>query len=147
MTDYWSTAIEMAVIRGSGHIATNVDITSAGKPHAEAHAILGTVLHHIQGRFAAQRLAAIWREAAMHTHRLVEHAGRAGLRNPAAEHPVGVVVRIGEDAALVQQLIPATTEIPVHIRIQVGPLVWLIMDQAAYASTRTAWDKVEHLLT
>lgn len=145
-TDDWTTSIQIAAIRVAGEVASNVDLTHAGTPDAEAAVIVGTVLARIQGRRTAQRLVAIWRDAALHTHRLVEHAGRAGRGNLAAECPAGLVIRIGQDAAVRQDLMPATRSLPTHIRIQVGPLVWLVMDRAAYTSMRELWERVERVL-
>jgi hypothetical protein len=147
MATDWTTSIQIAAIRTAGNVVTNVDITRAETSDMEAHVTVGTVLARIKGRHTAQRLAAIWRDAALHTHRLVANAGLAGRGNPDAECPAGLVIRIGPDAALRQDLMPPTPALPVHIRIQVGPLVWLVMDRAAYNSTRNLWDQIERLLS
>lgn len=144
MANDWTTTIQAVAIRLAGEIETNIDLTHAGTPGAEAHVFVGSVLVRVKGRRTAQRLSAIWREAALHTNRLPVLARRSRT-NPNAECPAGLVVRIGSDAALGQQLNPPSI-LPVHIRVQVGPLAWLVMDQAAYVSTRHLWERVERLL-
>ncbi|MEC3977158.1 hypothetical protein [Amycolatopsis sp. H20-H5] len=142
----WTTTIHFAAIRTAGTVHTNLDITNAGTPGAQAHATIGSVLARVSDLLTAQRLAAIWRDAAIHTHRLVPDAGFAGHGDPRTQCPAGLVVRIGPDAAVRQDLIPATATLPTHIRIQVGPIVWLIMDRAAYSRTRELWERLEDLL-
>ncbi len=141
----WVTTIQFAAIRTAGHVFTNVDVTGAGTREAEAHVTVGGLLARVRGSDTAQRIAATWRDAALHIHRLPEAAGW-GRGNPDAECPAGMVIRLGSDAPTRADLIPGTPTFPVHIRIQVGPLAWLIMDRAAYVSTRQLWERLEDVL-
>lgn len=144
-TQDWVTTIQFAAIRTVGHVVTNVDVTNAGTLNAEAHVTIGGLLARVRGSDTAQRIAATWRDAALHAHRLPEVAGW-GRGNPDAECPAGMVIRLGSDAPTRMDLIPGTLHFPVHIRIQVGPLAWLIMDRAAYVSTRQLWERLEDVL-
>lgn len=139
------TTIQFAAIRTAGDVHTNVDVSNAGTANAEAHVTVGALLARMRGDGTAQRVAAIWRDAGLHTHRLPEVA-RWGRGNPNAECPAGLVIRIGPEAPVRADLIPGTQAFPVHIRIQVGPLAWLIMDRAAYVSIRQLWDRVGDVL-
>lgn len=142
MADYWSTTIQLAAIHVTGQVASRIDLTAAGTPHTDAHVMVGSHLVHIGDRKAAQRLAAIWREAAL----LPQRAGTPRPRRE-AQCPAGLVIRIARDAAVRQELLPAAPpHTPARLRIQVGPLVWMIGDQAAYTSLREVWDKLENLL-
>ncbi|MFF5988124.1 hypothetical protein [Prauserella flavalba] len=146
MATDWTTAIQHVAIRVTGEIASDVDLSHAGTPDAVAHVFVGSILAHVKGRRTAQRLVAIWRDAAVHQPRLPELARRERTRYPDAECPAGLVITIGPDAVLTQQLLPATGRAPVHLRIQVGPLVWLVLDRAAYTSTRALWERVADTL-
>lgn len=146
MADYWSTTIQLAAIHVTGQVACRIDLTAAGTPHTDAHVLVGSHLVHIGDHLAAQRLAAIWREAALHRQRLPQRAGTPRPRRD-AQCPAGLVIRIARDAAVRQEFLPAQPpHTPARLRIQVGPLVWLIGDQAAYTSLREVWDKLENLL-
>lgn len=146
MATDWTTSIQMVAIRVGREIETRLDLTNVGTIDAEAIVLAGSVLVRIRGRRAAQRLAAIWREAALHKDRLPVQMGRPADRNTDEQCPAGLVIRIGPDAAMRQDLVPATPPRMAHLRIQVGPLVWLVTDRAAYTSMRGLWDRVESLL-
>lgn len=147
MADYGTTKIQTAAVHVAGDVVGNVDLTSIGKPDMTAHVMVGSVLARIGDRRAAQRLAATWREAALHLHRIPERVGLSGPGRPDAECPAGLVIRIGRDAAARQDLLPADPpRRPGRLRIQVGPLVWVVLDRAAYTSMRELWERVESLL-
>lgn len=146
MASHWTTAIQLAAIRTAGEVDSRIDITRAGTPDMEAHVTVGAHLVRIADRKAAQRVAATWRDAALHVHRLPQRAGLPEHRRPDAECPAGLVIRIGRDAAARQDLLPPEPPKPARLRVQFGPLVWMVADQAAYASMRALWDQVEDLM-
>lgn len=146
MADYWSTTIQLAAIHVTGQVESRIDLTAAGTAHTDAHVMVGSHLVHIGDRKAAQRLAATWREAALHVQRLPQRAGTPKPRRD-AQCPAGLVIRIARDVATRQEFLPAQPpRTPARLRIQVGPLVWMVGDQAAYTSLREVWDQVEALL-
>lgn len=142
-----TTAIRMVAIRAVGVVDGNVDVSRIGTPTAIASLTIGTVLARVDRR-AAQRIAATWRDAALHLDRLAENASAVWTGPDLGVNPVGVVVRFGPDVVTRQDLMPPTTTLArTHLRIQVGPLVWQVIDQAAYTSTRDLWERAERTLT
>lgn len=147
MADYGTTKIQTAAVSVAGDVVGHVDVTRVGKPDMTAHVMVGAVLARIGDRRAAQRLVATWREAALHLNRIPDRVGLPGASDPDAECPAGLVIRIGRDAATRQDLLPADPpRRPARLRIQVGPLVWIVADRAAYTSMRELWEQVETLL-
>lgn len=142
----WSTTIQLAAIRAAGEIDSRIDLTRAGTPHVEAHVTVGSHLVRMADRKAAQRVAATWRDAALYVDRLPHRAALPEHHRPDAECPAGLVVRIGRDADTRQDLLPSDPPKPARLRVQFGPLVWMVADQAAYASMRALWDQVEDLM-
>ncbi|WP_406639080.1 hypothetical protein [Amycolatopsis sp. WGS_07] len=141
-----TTSIVTTTVRVVGAVETRIDIKDAGTTLAEVRLMLGRVLLHVHGAVAVKHVAAIWQDAGFHRDRLapaVADPQRGALIDGCQ---VGTVARIGCDAPARCDLIPRTAKLPRHIRIQIGPLVWQVMDRAAYDSTRAAWDHAETLV-
>jgi hypothetical protein len=56
MANDWTTTIQAVAIRLAGEIETNIDLTHAGAPGAEAHVFVGSVLVRVKGRRTARQL-------------------------------------------------------------------------------------------
>ncbi|WP_336160052.1 hypothetical protein [Amycolatopsis sp. VC5-11] len=140
-----TTSIVSTTVRIVGEVETRLDVHDAGTPLAVVRLMLGSVLVNVHGALAVERVAKIWQDAGFHRDRLASEVTdpRRGLLIGGCQ--VGTVARIGPDAPSRCDLIPRTKQLPQHIRIQIGPLIWLVMDRAAYDSTRAAWDQATKL--
>lgn len=152
MATGWTTEIQMVAIRVGGEIDFRIDLADVGSRAATAAVMTGNHLIRVTGRRPAERVAAIWREAALHLVRIPEQVSKPRKVHPDFECPAGLVISIGPDAPVRQDYIPAVPAAAgrpgrmAHLRIQVGPLVWLVTDRAAYTSMRRMWERLESLL-
>lgn len=148
----WMTSIQMVAIRVGGEVESQIDLTNAGTQDATAAVMTGNHLIRVNGRRPAMRVATIWRDAALHLNRIPEQAAVPRKVHPDFECPAGVIISIGPDAPVHQAFMPEAPPAGgrpgqmAHLRIKVGPLVWLVTDRAAYASMRKLWDRLEDLL-
>jgi hypothetical protein len=140
----WNTSILATHVRVDGPVETRIvvsDVTAA------AHVMVGVVIVRVEDLISAKRIAAIWRDAAVYLYRLPPVARSDRPRKRKGECSTGLSIQIGPDAAVRQDLIPTSSATAPHLRIQTGPLVWLIMDRTAFEKTRQAWEDVVHQLS
>jgi hypothetical protein len=139
-----STAVHEVTIRAVGEVDGHIDVTHAGTREAVVSVSLGPVLARLYSADVAHRIRETWKAAAVYLHRLPNKAHHLGnASNPA---PVGIVIRIGYDVPTSAVLVPATSQLATdHLRIQVGPLIWQIMDRAAYRSVVELWERAERM--
>lgn len=134
----WNTSIQQAVIRLDGPVASVVEISDVA---VVARVMIGVVIARVEGLETAKRMAAIWRDAAAHLHRLPPVAGTAGRRGRIrGECSTALSIQLGSHVPVRQDLIPAGRITPLHLRIQTGPLVWHIMDRAAFHNSKATWE-------
>jgi hypothetical protein len=102
--------------------------------------MIGGIHVHLKGTAIADRVAEIWRIAGLRTDRLLKRNGRVLHSNPEPECPAGVILTISSDTALRQEFVPESRTMPPHVRVRMGPLVWIVTDRAAYVRTLQLWD-------
>jgi hypothetical protein len=139
-----STAVHEVTIRAVGEVDGHIDVTFAGTREAVVSVSLGPVLARLYSADVAYRIRETWKAAAVYLHRLPDTAHHIGIEsNPA---PVGIVIRVGHDVPTSAVLVPATSQLATdHLRVQVGPLVWQIMDRAAYRSVVGLLERAERM--
>lgn len=147
MTTEWtgSTAVQTVTIRAVGEVEGHVDVSYAGTPEAVVTVAMGPVLARIYQATVAYRISEGWKAAAIGLPRLPDTVSRTWL-GPVPT-PVGIVIRIGQDVPTTSAIVPATPQLARdHLRMQVGPLVWQVMDRTAYQSILRLWQLAEHML-
>lgn len=141
------TGVRMVHIRALGDIDCKVDVDEVGTAHAVASLTVGTVLARIAGRKTAEQMVETWREAALHLAKLPTTVSQTWTGPDLGVSTIGVVVRFGGDVAMRQDLLPPSKALPHHhLRVQIGPVVWQVLDQAAHASMDRAFTRVHAAL-
>jgi len=147
MATEWAgvTTVQAVSIRAVGEVGGHVDVTRAGTPEAMATIAIGPVLARLCHADAASRIREGWKAAAVVLNRLPMDLSQT-LAVPGSS-PTGIVVRLGADVVTTSMLVPATRQLArSHLRVQVGPLIWQVMDRAAYWSIVRLWERVERML-
>jgi hypothetical protein len=147
MATEWAgtTTVQTVTIRAVGDVDGHVDVTYAGTPEAIVTVAIGPALIRLYQADVAFRIREGWKAAAVSLHRLPEAVSTTWA--VPVSSPVGIVVRIGVDVTTTSALVPATRQLRRdHLRMQVGPLVWQVLDRAAYRSIVQLWERAEQML-
>lgn len=142
------TGVRMVHIRALGDIDCSVSVDEVGTAHAVASLTVGTVLARIGGRKTAEQMVETWREAALHVAKLPASVSETWAGPDLGVSTIGVVVRFGGDVATRHDLLPPSKGLPTHhVRVQIGPVVWQVLDQAAHGSMVRAFERVHAALS
>lgn len=134
-------------IRVAGVVPTDVGISHAGTPEAEVRVTIGDVLCYLCDRSTLTHIRCGWDQAAVAARRLREQVSTTWVGAEPGTYPVGVIVRLVGEPRITLHTVPArpTIHAPEHLRVQVGPLVWQVLDRAAYESITACWRTAERL--
>lgn len=140
------TSVERVVIPVAGVIDGKVDVSNAGSAYATASLTIGTVLVRIGTARAAEQIGHTWRMAALHLGSLAVDASQNPLVPELGVGPVGVVLSV-EPIVFTRYDLVTEHGSRNYLRLQVGPVVWMVLDRHAYWSTRRLWERVEQHLS
>lgn len=148
VTNPQTKTIYSITLRVAGPQRVTVDAHHTGTQQAFLGIAIGALLVYTSQREVCGQLRRGWEHAA----RLAGKLPRAAQRPTTADHAAGTglaaaMVRLEGQVGLTIAGIPASsaTGIPAHVRIQLGPLVWQVLDQTAYATIRDGLRHVEQV--
>jgi hypothetical protein len=147
LTTEWSgnTSVQTVTIRAVGKVEGHIDVAHARTPETVVTLVIGSSLIRLYRKDVVHRIRECWQSAAVNLHRLPDAVSATWLGPTSA--PVGIVVRIGNDVTTSATLMPASGQlVRPYLRIQVGPLVWQVIDRAAYESITPLWDHAHDML-
>lgn len=144
-----ASVISSAAVRVVGQVHVDITACHVGTPEQEAAMRMGELLIYVRSAGVAKRIAQLWRQSRPMCAALAKVGQPSQLQVPVRVALVGVIVRLGGEPPCTALALPARPRVaqPAHVRIQVGPLVWEVCDQAAWHTLTNAWETVHQLLT
>lgn len=139
------TEVQRVTIPVAGEVSGNVDVTHAGTAQAVVSLTIGTVLVRVGTLRAAEQIAHTWRMAALHLGSLAVDAMQDPPVPGLGVGPVGVVLSVQPIVFTRYDLIERP-DARNYLRMQVGPVVWLVLDRLAYWNVRKLWEQAEDQL-
>jgi hypothetical protein len=145
-----SSAVMSIVVRVAGLVAVRHDLTHAGTPQQQLGMSLGTVLIYLRAGTTARTIAEQWTRAGVLAESLTP-ALVVARRGPLQVGPstVAAMVRMGGLPRVTAALYPGRVGVAgasPMVRVQVGPVMWEVMDATAYVSLEKAWQQAAALL-
>lgn len=136
-------------------------VTVAGEQHGEIDLIgwgtkypmvsfqIGPVLCRVgQPHVTVPHVTEVWRGAAVLARRLPRALPRHLVGRPSLEQQVtGVVLKLNALPGLASRLVPPRTPagLPM-LEVRIGPVTWLVLDQAAWWSMTGTWEEALDLV-
>ncbi|SFE54948.1 hypothetical protein SAMN04487819_11681 [Actinopolyspora alba] len=140
----WTTNVVQVTIRAAGDVDGRVDVSNVGTPEAVVSLTIGSSLCRLVSRVTTRKVRENWERAGINTNRLPERVSQTWLGPDLGIAPVGAVVKL-VDPPVASHLVPRNDQHrrPVHLAIQVGPVVWVVLDRTAYRTMLDLWRRAE----
>lgn len=145
MAAEWTTNVLQVSIRAAGDVYGFVDVSNAGTREAIVSLTIGTTLCRITSRRTARIIRESWETAGVNSAKLPERVSQTWLGPDLGVNPVGALVRYAGDVVVTSHYVDRDQQLrrPAHLRIQVGPMAWAVLDRAAYATMLDLWRRAE----
>ncbi|MFI6100851.1 hypothetical protein ACIA8G_35325 [Lentzea sp. NPDC051213] len=136
--------VQSTVVTVAGEQFGEIDVQGWGTPDPMVSLQIGPVLCRIgQPHLTVPHVAGVWRGAAVVAQRLPKALPARVIGRPSLEQLVtGVVLKLSAQPGTYARLVPPRKPAgwPV-LEIRVGPVTWLLLDQAAWNTTTSIWLK------
>ncbi|MGI5507435.1 hypothetical protein [Lentzea sp. CA-135723] len=135
--------VHSTTVTVAGPQASQIDLLGWGTSSPVVSLQLGPVLCRVaQPHLTVKHVTEIWRGSAVLARRLpAQLPARLVGRPSMAQHVAGVVLHLDALPGQSSRLVPPTVPngLPL-LELRIGPVIWLVLDQAAWASMTDIWE-------
>ncbi|WP_157985259.1 hypothetical protein [Lentzea terrae] len=142
MVEAQAAYVESTTVTVAGTQYGEIDLIGWGSDRPMISLHIGPVLCRAgQPYLTVPHVAEVWRGAAVLARKLPKALPRHVIGRPSLEQQVtGVVLKLGAEPGGTQRLVPPTAPGGLRkLEIRVGPVTWLVLDQAAWRSITDKW--------
>lgn len=146
MAEMPTSIVHATIVRAAGPVEGIVDSTFPGTPEAQVSVRISDVLCYVHNAETTAAIRRIWEDAARAAaDRLAFRVSRTWLGAQPGNYPLGVLARYATppEGRVTYHPRNDTLHLPRLVRVTVGSIVWMVLDQQAAHRILGCWRDAE----